>query len=154
MIGAALATVLVGSGCSSVKSQLDATLTPKPTVITQEATVAAVGAIIHGAPVRGFPESLPMWPGAKVSVSKTTKTPQSKSYSATMSTKDPYADVLAGVGAGLKKAGFKVTATDGSTDTVKVTLLMISDSTLEGIVTLSQAAKKPVIIRYDVSPKK
>ena len=150
----ALALMVLGSGCTSVKQQLDAKFTPKPTIVTQEATVAAVGAPIVGTLVTGFPDSLPLWPGGSVTKTKTTKTPQGKSYSATLTTPDPYKDVVAGVGAGLKKAGFKVTAVDGSSGVLKATLLMISDSTLEGIVTVSQLPDKPVHVEYVITPKK
>jgi hypothetical protein len=102
----------------------------------------------------GFPDTLPMWPGAKVTKTKTTKTPQGKSYSATLTTVDPYADVLAGVGEGLKQGDWTVEAADVSSPGQKVTLLTISSKTGEGMITVSQMTKKPVIIEYVVTPKK
>ena len=154
MIAPVLAAMLLGSGCSSVKAKLDAKFTPPPTVVTVEATVAAVGASVDGKVAKGFPSTLPMWPGAKLTASKTTKTPQGKSYSAMFKTSDPYADVLAGVGVGLKKAGFKVSATHASTDKMKVDILIVSNAKLEGIVTVSQLPKKAVHIEYVITPKK
>ena len=154
MIVPVLAAVLLGSGCSSVKAQLDAKFTPKPTIVTQEATVAAVGAPIDGSVAHGFPGDLPMWPGATLFKQKTTKTPQGKSYTETFTTGDPFVDVLAGVGVGLKRAGFKVAATDGSTGVVKAGILMVSNADLEGIVTVSQVPRRPVQIEYVITPKK
>jgi hypothetical protein len=97
---------------------------------------------------------MPMWPGATLTKTKTTKTPQGKSYTADFSTPDPYADVLAGVGEGLKRAGFKVTATDASTGPVKVALLVIADKKFQGVVTLSKMPNEPVTIEYTITPKR
>ena len=112
-------TVVGSGGCGArsrsraarSKSALDEKLTPEPTTVTVEATVAAVGASVEGTLTKGFPDTLPLWPGATVTKSKTTKTPQGTSYSAILTTPDPYADVLAGVGEGLKQADWKVEAT-------------------------------------------
>jgi len=155
MTVAAVAVVasLALSGCS-VKSTLDAKLTPKPTTVTVEATVAAVSAPIDGTLAQGFPDTVPMWPGARVAKSKTTKTPQGTSYSAIMTTADPYADVFAGVGAGLKQAGWKVEASDAGTPELPASILMISNGDAEGIVTITQSPKKPVSIQYVITPKK
>ena len=63
--------------------------------------------------------------------------------------------MLAGVGEGLKTAGWKVEATDASTTEQKVSILMISnDSDAEGIVTVSQLPGKPVRIEYVITPKR
>ena len=149
----AAAAVIVLSGCS-VKSAVDEQLTPEPKTVTVEATVAAVGAPIDGTLTEGFPDTLPMWPGAKVTKSKTTKTPQGTSYSAILSTPDPYADVLAGVGEGLKQAGWDVEATDATTPEQSVSILTISNDNAEGIVTVSQMPKKPTRIEFVITPKK
>ena len=153
MVVPALAVVLLGSGCSAVKQKLDAKFTPPPTIVTQEATVAAPSAQVSGTVSAGFPETLPLWPGASLVKKSTTKTPQGKSYTAEFTTADPYGDVLAGVGAGLKTAKFKLSAVDASTEMVKVNVLMISNSKIEGIVTVSQAPKKLVHIEYVITPK-
>ena len=87
------ALLLSGSGCTKVKTKLDAKFTPPPKVVTVEATVAAGGAPVTGKLVKGFPSTLPLWPGASLTSSKTTKTPQGKSYSATFKTGDPYAEL-------------------------------------------------------------
>ena len=154
MIVPVLAVAVLGSGCSSVKASLDAKFTPKPTVVTQEATVAAVGVPVDGTLSVGFPDSLPLWPGSVLTKTKVTKTPQGKSYTANFKTDDPYKDVLAGVNEGLKTAGFKVAATDGSTSAVKVNILIISNSSLQGIVTLSQMPNAATHIEYVITPKK
>ncbi|NTU71295.1 MAG: hypothetical protein HGB10_05705 [Coriobacteriia bacterium] len=150
---ALLAGAVVVSGCS-VKQSIDEKLAPEPTQVTVEATVAAVGAPIDGTLKPGFPDTLPMWPGAKVAAGKTTKTPQGKSYSATLTTTDPYADVLAGVGEGLKRAGWTVEAMDVGTPEQQATILSASSDSADGIITVSQLPKKPVRIEYVITPKK
>lgn len=155
-VAVAIATVAISaplSGCS-VKNSIDQRLAPEPTTVTVEATVAAVDASIDGTLTKGFPAELPMWPGAKVAKSKATKTPQGTSYSAAMTTWDPFDDVLAGVGEGLEQSEWTVEATDASTAEATVTILMISSSDADGIVTISQTPKKPVRIEYVVTPKK
>jgi hypothetical protein len=151
-----VATVAVAafalSGCA-VKSTLDKKFTPPPTKVTVEATVAVAGASVEGTLTGGFPDTLPVWPGATVTKSKTTKTPQGKSYSAIMTTPDPYADVLAGVGEGLKRAEWKPAVTDASGPDQKVSIIMISNLEADGIVTVSQLPKRPVRIEYVVTPK-
>jgi hypothetical protein len=154
MIVPALAVALLGSGCGTVKQKLDEKFTPAPTIITQEATVAAPSAQVSGTVSAGFPDTLPLWPGSSLAKKKTTKTPQGNSYTAEFTTADPYKDVLAGVGEGLKTAHYKVSATDGSTGLVKVSILMISNSKVEGIVTISQIPKKAVHIEYVITPKR
>ncbi len=143
---------LLITGCS-VKSALDERLTPEPTTVTVEATVATVGASVEGTLTADFPETLPLWPGATVTKSQTTKTPQGPSYSAIMTTTDPYADVLAGVGEGFKRAEWKVEALDASTPEQQVTLLTLSNPDADGIVTVTQLPGKPVRIEYVITPK-
>jgi hypothetical protein len=143
---------LMITGCS-VKSALDERLTPEPKTVTVEATVAAVGAAVEGTLTAGFPDTLPLWPGATVVKSKTTKTPQGPSYSAIMTTPDPYADVLAGVGEGLKQAEWKAEALDASTPEQQVTLLTVSRPDADGIVTVTQLPQQPVRIEYVITPK-
>ena len=152
-VALAAVVALVLSGCS-VKSSIDERLAPPPTTVTIEATVAAVGAPIDGTLTKGFPDTLPMWPGAKVTKSKATKTPQGTSYSAALTTPDPFDDVLAGVGTGLEEGDWKVEATDASTSEATVTILMISNDDADGIVTISQTPDKPVRIEYVITPKK
>jgi hypothetical protein len=147
----ALAPFLI-AGCS-VKSALDEKFTPEPKTVTIEATVAAVGASVEGTLTADFPDTLPLWPAATVTKSKTTKTPQGASYSAIMTTPDPYADVLAGVGEGLKQAEWKVEALDASTPEQQVTLLTVSNPDADGIVTVTQLPGKPVRIEYVITPK-
>jgi len=152
MLTTMIAAAVALSGCS-VKQSLDAQLTPKPTTVTVEATVAAVGAPIDGTLNAGFPDTLPMWPGAKLIKSKTTKTAQGKSHSATLKTGDSYADVVAGVGKGLEDTGWTAETIDASSAGQKVTIIMISNADDEGIVTVSQTASKPVQIEYVIAPK-
>ncbi len=151
---AVVASAALG-GCASVKSSLDARFTPKPQLITQEATVAATGASIIGKIPPGFPRTLPMWPGARVYRTKVTNTRNGKpSYILSTWTRDPFADVLAGLGKGFLDGGWKVRGTDVSIDKQKVVILTISGLGSEGIVTVSQIASRPVTIDYVVGPKK
>jgi hypothetical protein len=152
MAAVAVVASLALSGCS-VKSSIDAQLAPKPTTVTVEATIATVGAPIDGTLAEGFPSTVPMWPAGKVVKSKTTKTPQGKSYSVVLTTSDPFADVVAGVGEGLKQSKWKVAATDATTPDQKVSILLISNTEADGIVTISQLPKKPVRIEYVITPK-
>jgi hypothetical protein len=154
MLVPALALALLGSGCSAMKSTIDAAFAPAPKVVTQEATVAVASAVVSGTPVAGFPDTLPLWPGSALAKSTVTKTPQGKSYSASFTTSDPYGDVIAGMGVGLKNAGFTAAATDGSSGQLKASILMVSNDQLEGIITISKSPKKPVTMDYVVTPKK
>jgi hypothetical protein len=149
----AVAASLALSGCS-MKSTLDAKLAPKPTTVTVEATVAAVSAPLEGSVTDGFPDSVPLWPGAKVTKSKKTKTPQGTSYSVSMTTVDPFDNVVAGVGEGLKQAGWTVEVTDASTPEQKASILMVTSPDADGIVTIAQATETSVGIQYVVTPKK
>jgi len=141
-------------GCASVKNTLDAKFTPPPTVVTQEATVAAVGASVVGTLTGDFTKTLPLWPGSKVVRTRSTKTAQGTAFSATFSTIDPFTDVVAGLGEGLKKAGWKVEVADVSSPDASASILTISNSANEGLVTVSEIASKPVTIEYTIAPKK
>lgn len=144
----------VASGCASVKKTLDAKFTPPPTVVTQEATVAAVGASVVGTMTGTFPDQLPVWPGAKIVRTKTTKTAQGKAFSATFTTVDPFDDVVAGLGKGLTDSGWQVAVTDASSPEASASVLVISNANNEGLVTVSEVASKPVTIEYTISAKK
>ena len=126
----------------------------QPVSASREPTVAAADAPVVGTIPVGFPHTLPLWPGAQVTKTKVTKLPNGKSYSVSTSTSSPYADVLAGIGKGFTDGGWQVAASDVGTDHQKVTILTVSDSGSEGIVTVSQIAGKAVSIDYVVAPKK
>jgi len=151
----AAATVLASlvlSGCS-VKSAIDERLTPEPKTVTVEATVAAVGAAVEGTLAAGFPDTLPLWPGSAVATSKTTTTSQGESYSTILTTPDPYPDVLAGIGEGLKQAAWKVEALDASTPEQKMALLTVSSPDADGLVSVTQFSDTQVRIEYVITPK-
>ncbi len=152
VVVAMVATALALSGCS-VKAVLDKQFAPDPKTVTVEATIAVPGASVEGTITEGFPETVALWPGAVVAKSKTTKTPQGASYSTVLNTPDPYDDVLAGVGEGLKQAAWKVEAIDASNEEQKVTLLTISNEDADGIVTVTSQPDKPVRIEYVITPK-
>lgn len=152
-VAVCLAVALAVSGCASVKKSLDDKLAPPPTVVTQEATVAAVGASVVGTITADFAKNLPLWPGSRVVRTRTTKTAQGKAFSAQFTTTDPFADVVAGLGQGLTDGGWKVELTDASSPDASASILMISNADDEGLVTVSEIASKPVTIEYTISPK-
>ena len=143
------------SGCSQVKTTLDSKLAPKPLPpVTIPATVAVPGALVKGKVQSSFPASTPVWPAARVKTSKTTKTPQGNSYTLILKTGDPYADVLVGIGAGLKTAGWKASVTDASSENASASILMISNARNEGIITITENSDATTRIEYDITPKK
>ena len=150
------AITMVGiSGCSQVKTKLDTTLAPKPLPpVTIEATVAAAGASVEGTISSTFPDTMPVWPGARVKKSQTLKTPQGNSYALVLKTTDPFADVLAGMSAGLKKSSWKTTVTDASSAEASASLFMIANTRYEGIITVSEDASATTRIEYTLTPKK
>lgn len=125
---AALALSL--SGCAGVRERL----TPAPSVVTEEATLAVSGAKVVGSLDAGTPGDLPLWPGAKVVESITTD----DAYSLTLTTADEYADVLSGVAAGLEEAGWTVVSDESGEAGARAAVLQITRDTQEGFVTLTE----------------
>ncbi len=121
--------LLAVTGCA----RLDEALTPPPKVVTEEATVAADGASVVGELSADTPQGLPLWPGAQVVESVSTD----DSYSLTMTTGDPYEDVLAGVAAGFEAAGWDVTSEE-STEGGRVAVLTLATDGQEGFVTITE----------------
>ena len=122
-------TLLVALGAAMTGcSQVQQAMAPKPKInkVTIEAKVAAPGAAVGGKLTGGAPETLPLWPGATVVRSKATKTPQGTTWTATLSTPDPYRDVLNGVGVGFQRAKWEVAAQDMTSGNTSSTVLTVS----------------------------
>lgn len=128
------------SGCA----RLEAVFTPKPKVVTIEATVAAPGAAVNGDLASWMPEGTPLWPGATVADSQATRT----AYNLTLVTNDPYVDVLAGTAKGFEDAGWEVVQTEEGETGARTAVLTVSNSTHEGLVTLAEESGGTVTITY------
>jgi len=137
-ITVALALLLV-TGCT----RLETALTPPPKVVTEEATVAVDGASVVGELSAETPEGLPLWPGGEVVESLSTE----DSYSLTLTTGDPYDDVLAGVAAGFEAAGWEV-ASEESTEGGRVGVLTLTTQGQEGFVTITEIDSSSVQLDY------
>jgi len=140
------------TGCSGIQQAI----TPKPKVnkVTIEATVAVPAASVDGKLVAGAPKTLPLWPGAKVLRSKATKMPGGTTWTATLSTGDPYIDVVNGVGVGFQQAQWQVAAQDMTSGDASGTLLTVSDGQVDGLVTVSNLPKKKIVqIEYTITPQ-
>lgn len=127
-----LALVIPLTGCEKVQS----VFTPKPKVITREATVAVESAPVTGKPLDDAPEGLPLWPGARVRLSYE----QKGTYRLVYITEDTFSDVIAGLSVGFERAGWSVSkaATEQT-----ATVLDVAGPKHEGIVTV-----------YDEEPKR
>lgn len=146
----ALAAVL--AGCSQIKQ----VVTPKPKInkVTIEATVAVPAAPITGKLAAGSPENLPLWPGSVLVRYQSKKVPQGTTWTTTFSTGDPYKDVLNGVGVGFQRAQWQVAAQDMSSLEGSSTVLTVSNSKVEGLVTISDLPTQKIVkIEYDITPR-
>lgn len=126
----------------------------EPRIITREATVSAVGAVVSGALAKGFPVDVPLWPGSKITMSAVTTTPQGESWLATLLTNDDYEPVLKGMAAGLQNAGWTVESQDVGTPTDPSSMLTISRAEAEGLVTVSSDTERRTTIEIVVTPKR
>lgn len=136
LLAVALLTV---TGCT----RLEKAFTPPPNVVTEEATVAADGAAVVGELSADTPQGLPIWPGAQVVESVSTD----DSYSLTLTTSDPFDDVLAGVAAGFESAGWEV-ASEESTEGGRMAVLTVSSQGQEGFVTITEVDSASVQLDY------
>jgi len=137
------------SGCANGGT----TVAAKPRVVSREATVGAVGASVKGTLAEGFPADVVLWPGAEITSSAVTKTPQAENWSATLLTADAYEPVRQGMGVGLQKAGWTVESQDVGTSKDPGSMLTITRSGAEGLVTLSRTADKRTSIEIVITPK-
>jgi hypothetical protein len=147
-----LAFATVATGCAQVQQAI----TPKPKInhVTVEATVAAPAAAVNGKLAGGAPKTLPLWPGSTVVRSKATKLKSGTTWTATLSTPDPYTDVLNGVGVGFQRAQWQVAAQDMTSGDTSSTVLTVSNDSSDGIVTVSNLPKKKQVrIEYTITPR-
>jgi hypothetical protein len=149
MVAVALVAAFALSGCEALRSSVP----QKTQVVYQKATVAAVNAPVEGA-LEGVPSDLPMWPKSKVVAVKTTKTPQGKTWTATLMTTDKYDDVLKGMVAGLQNSGWTVEQADASSGDTKSSLLTLSTPSAQGVLTLSQVDTATTSLEFVISPSK
>jgi len=149
IITAAVALALSLAGCANVGTKVAA----KPRVVSREATVGAVGASVKGSLAKGFPADVALWPGAEITSSAVSKTPQGENWSATLLTKDAYEPVREGMAVGLQQAGWTVESQDVGTQKDPGSMLTITRSGAEGLVTLSRTADKRTSIEIVITPK-
>ena len=148
-----IAIVLLGmlalplGGCA----QLTEAFKPEPKIVTQEATVAVVGAAVTGELEKEMPEALPLWPESTVVKSTYTSAPGGRSWAATLLTADAYDDVLKGTGAGLQKAGWTVEVTDASIPGAMSAVLNISREGKEGVISIAETPEGTTI-EYVINP--
>ena len=139
------------TGCT----QIEQIVTPKPKVntVTVEATAAVPGAPIVGKLAKGTPANLPLWPGASVLKTGVVNSELGKSWSATLSTTDPYTAVLNGMGVGFQTAKWTVEAQDASSAEGSSTVLTVMGDSSVGVVTVTTTKKGTVEIGYVMTPK-
>ena len=94
-----------------------------------------------------------LWEGAHVLRSGTIKSGAGNSWSAILSTTDPYIDVYKGVAAGFQKAGWDVQALDASTAEASTTVLTVTESKGAGVVTIVAQKDKSTRINYVMTSK-
>lgn len=142
---AALASAVVVSttGCRGLEERF----TPPPKVVTEEATVAADGASVVGDLSEQTPEGLPLWPGATVTESIGTE----DAYGLSLTTTDPYGDVLSGVAVGFENAGWAVAKDASSTETTGSALLSVSSEGFGGFVTITDIGDGTTQIDYTIT---
>ncbi|MDR3686972.1 MAG: hypothetical protein P4L93_08465 [Coriobacteriia bacterium] len=137
------------TGCDQIKKAL----APPPTInhVTIKAKVAAPGAAIVGTLKQKLPASLPLWPGSGVMKERLTKGSNGDSWSATFTTSDPYNDVLSGTAKGFQDASWQVMQQDVSSADASVTVLTVSSSAAEGVVTITAQPDKSTQIGYVIT---
>lgn len=147
-------TVLVAvavstSGCDAIKKAV----VPAP-IITHETIAAKIGqpgAAVRGKLRPGIPANLPLWDGAAVLRSDVIKSDAGNSWSATLSTTDPYSDVMKGMAVGFQKAGWQVETQDTTSTEGSTTVLTVSGSSGVGVVTIAALKDKSTRIGYAIT---
>lgn len=135
-----VAAALAATGCTNIKS----TFTPDPPVVTQEATAAASGVAVKGQIPDGFPDDLPLWPGAKVQDARPTDT----SLSLVLKTTDTFDDVVPGIAAGFERSGWKAVAVS---EEDSATVIEVSNNDYDGLVTVYREANGATV-EYLLTP--
>jgi hypothetical protein len=147
---ALVAVVAIGmTGCAQIKQAI--TPAPKVNHVTIAAKVATPGAKIAGTLKQKVPENLPLWAGSGVIKERVTKGTNGDSWSASFETADPYADVLNGTAKGFQDANWQVAQQDVSSSDTTITVLTVSSSTAEGVVTITAEPTKRTQIGYVIT---
>lgn len=128
--GAALVVLVLAlsvplTGCQKVVSAF----TPKPEVVTREATAAASGAEVVGSIPADFPSDLPLWPGAKVADAIA----DGPSKTLVLKMNESYEDVVAGIAVGFERAGWSAVKV---AEEASATVLEVRGEGQDGIVTI------------------
>jgi hypothetical protein len=143
---------LMASGCDSITQMLN----PPPVVthVKIEAKVGKPGVSLRGTLKPGAPTDLPLWEGAGVTRNVVTKSRAGVAWSATLTTADPYDDVVKGMAVGFQRASWQVelqdvTSTEGST-----TVLTVASGSATGIVTIAAQKDSTTRIGYVMTSAK
>jgi hypothetical protein len=150
-VSCAALLALALTGCTQIQQIVNPT--PPIKRVSVEATAAAPGLPVKGKLASGMPADLPLWPGATVLKSKLVKSSLGNSWSTTLSTLDPYTDVLNGVGVGFQRANWTVEGQDTSSAEGSSTVLTVSGKTHDGVVTISASKTGAVEIGYVMTPR-
>jgi len=137
------------TGCDQIKKAIAPA--PKINHVTIKAKVAAPGAAIAGALKQKIPDNLPLWPGSGVMKERLTKGSNGDSWSATFNTFDPYNDIVSGTAKGFQDASWQVMQQDVSSADASITVLTVSDSAAEGVVTITAQPDKSTQIGYVIT---
>lgn len=144
---AIIATLVVVSLSSAGCGRIQRMITPETKVVTQEATVAVPAAPVDGDIEPGLPDSVPLWPNARVTYSGQA----AEAYNLTLLTSDPYDDVLAGLAVGFEDAGWEVMQDEDTTSATKVTVLTAASDAAGCIVTITDVGNGTVGIAYVIT---
>ena len=135
-------------GCQVLKA-----ITPPAIIkhVTISAKVGTPDAKIVGTLKKGYPSNLPLWDGAGVVKNHVVKSHAGNSWSATLSTGDTYADVVKGMAAGFEKQGWTVETQDLASTGTSMTVLTVSGSTGQGVVTIAAQKDHTTQIGYVIT---
>jgi len=142
-VAIAAIALVSATGCKALEERF----TPPPKVVTEEATVAVDGAAVQGELSEDTPQGLPIWPGATVTESTGTE----DAYGLSLTTTDPFDDVLNGTAVGFEEAGFEVAREEAGVEGARSVVLTVSGDGLEGFVTLTEIGDGTTQIDYAVT---
>lgn len=147
-----IAAVLPVSGCDAITKAV----TPAQVIkhVTVQAKVGQPGAKVEGTLKPGAPSNLPLWEGAGVLKSSVVKSSLGKSWSAVLTTADPYDDVVKGMAVGFQRTGWQVESQDVSSTEGSTTVLAVTEASSAGMVTIAAEKDKTTQISYVISPTK
>jgi hypothetical protein len=150
LIGVLLAvSLLVATGCDSITQVLN----PPPVVthVKVDAKVGKPGAALRGTLKPGAPADLPLWEGAGVTRNAVTKSRAGVAWSATLTTADPYDDVVKGMAVGFQRANWQVELQDVTSTESSTTVLTVASGSATGIVTIAARKDGTTRIGYVVT---